>query len=100
MSDHAHPEMQAFRELSSVVQALREELTTFRNRAMAAEARVRELAGAAADDPGPPHLRERLRALEEENGSLRERLELATSRTKSVLDRVHFLRQQAEAERR
>ena len=99
MSDHAHPEMQAFRELSSVVHALREELTTFRSRAIAAETRVRELEG-AADEPGPPHLRARLRALEEENGWLRERLEMAPSRTKSVLDRVHFLRQQAEAERR
>lgn len=99
MSDHAHPEMQAFRELSSVVRALRNELTTVRSRAVAAEARVRELEG-APDEPGPPHLRERLRALEQENNSLRERLEMATSRTKSVLDRVHFLRQQAEAERR
>ena len=99
MSDHAHPEMQAFRELSTVVRALREELTTVRNRAVAAEARVRELEG-AADEPGPPLLRERLRALEQENNSLRERLEMAMSRTKSVLDRVHFLRQQAEAERR
>ena len=99
MSDHAHPEMEAFRELSSVARALREELATLRSRALAAEARVRELEG-AADEPGPPLLRERLRALEQENNSLRERLEMATSRTKSVLDRVHFLRQQAEAERR
>src|SRR5690242_14133066 len=99
MSDHVHPEIQAFKELSAVVRTLRDELKAFRNRALAAEARVRELEG-AADDPGPPHLRERLRAIEQENASLRERLELATSRTKSVLDRVHFLRQQAEAERR
>ena len=99
MSDHAHPEVQAFRELSALVHELSEQLATFRRRAQAAEDRLREI-DSAADDADPPHVRERMRALEKENASLRQRLELATSRTQSVLDRVHFLRQQAEAERR
>jgi predicted nuclease with TOPRIM domain len=99
MSDHAHPEIQAFRELSTLVHELKEELLEVRGRALAAEARLREL-DSAADDPSPPHVRERLRSLEQENAALRERLALATSRTRSVLDRVQFLRQQAEAERR
>jgi predicted nuclease with TOPRIM domain len=100
MSDHAHPEVQAFRELSALVRELSEELAAFRGRALSAEARLREI-DSAADDPNPPHVRERLRALEQENASLKQRLELATARTRSVLDRVQFLRQQAEeAERR
>lgn len=99
MSEHAHPEVQAFRELSALVHGLSEELVTYRGRALAAEERLREI-DSAADDPDPPHVRERLRALEQENRLLRQRLEQATSRTRSVLDRVQFLRQQAEAERR
>jgi phage-related minor tail protein len=99
MSDNAHPEIQAFQELSAAVRALSHEVVTLRSRAAAAEERLREI-DSSADEPGPPHVRERLRALERENASLRQRLELATSRTQSVLDRVHFLRQQAEAERR
>lgn len=99
MSDRVHPEIQAFRELSAHVSELREQLATFRRRAMAAEERLREI-DSAADETEPPHVRERLRGLERENASLRQRLELATERTRSVLDRVHFIRQQAEAERR
>jgi prefoldin subunit 5 len=99
MSDNVHPELQAFRELAATVRTLAEELAATRNRARVAEERLREI-DSSADDPDPPHVRERLRALERENQSLRQRLELATSRTKAVLDRVHFLRQQAEVERR
>lgn len=99
MSDNEHPEIQAFRELSALVQELGEELATVRRRAHAAEERLREI-DSAADESEPPHVRERLRALERENASLRQRLELATTRTRSVLERVHFLRQQTEAERR
>jgi hypothetical protein len=99
MSDNAHPEIQAFQELSALVRELSRELTRFRGRALAAEARLHEI-DSTTDDPSPPHVRERLRALEEENASLRRRLELATARTRSVLDRVQFLRQQTEAERR
>jgi hypothetical protein len=99
MSDREHPEVQAFRELSDLVRHLSEELAIVRGRSRAAEERLREI-DSASDDPDPPHVREKLRALERENASLRHRLELATTRTRSVLDRVQFLRQQAEAERR
>ena len=37
-------------------------------------------------------------ALEQENAALRGRLNAATARTRSVLDRVHFLRQQSQAD--
>jgi hypothetical protein len=42
-------------------------------------------------------LRERCSALEHENAALRGRLESATARTRQVLDRVRFIRQQTEA---
>jgi hypothetical protein len=45
-------------------------------------------------------VRERIRNLEQENASLRGRLDAATSRTRSVLERIHFLRQQSQAENR
>jgi predicted nuclease with TOPRIM domain len=99
MSEHGHPEIESFRELADLVRGLREELLSYRHRALKAEERLREI-DSASDQSEPPHVRERLRALERENASLRQRLELASSRTKSVLDRVHFLRQQAEAQHR
>lgn len=99
MSEHARPEIQAFRNLEALVRSLGEELAGFRDRALSAEERLRELDN-TADDPDPPRVRERIRALEQENASLRKRLALATARTRSVLERVQFLRQQAQAEKR
>jgi hypothetical protein len=101
MSDHARPrpDIEAFRELENVVRDLGEQLAGFRQRALAAEERLRHI-DSAADHPDPPHVRERIRALEQENASLRGRLDAATVRTRSVLDRVHFLRQQAQLDDR
>ena len=94
----------AFVELEQLVRHLGEELTTFRRRALQAEARVKSLeterdARAAADaaalareEGAAPH--PRVAELELENDDLRRRLEQVTSRTRKVLDRVRFLRQQ------
>lgn len=99
MSVHARPDVEAFRELESVVRSLAEQLASYRQRALTAEERLRRI-DSAADHPDPPHVRERIFALEQENAALRGRLAAATARTRSVLDRVHFLRQQAQAEER
>lgn len=99
MSEHERPDVQAFRELETLVRSLGEQLASYRSRALAAEERLREL-DSQADHPDPPRVRERIRALEQENASLRGRLDAATKRTRSVLDRVHFLRQQAQLEER
>ena len=96
----------AFAELEQLVRHLGEELSSFRRRALQAEARLKSLEGerderraadvaatarAGADDrPADPRLAE----LEAENAALRRRLEMATTRTRQVLDRVRFLRQQ------
>ena len=44
----------------------------------------------------PAEMVSRLRGLEKENADLKRRLEAARARTKQVLDRVRFLRQQHE----
>lgn len=99
MSDHARPDVEAVRELETLVRQMAEQLASFRQRALSAEERLRHL-DTAGDQPDPPRVRERIRALEQENASLRGRLDAATTRTRSVLERVHFLRQQAQLEDR
>jgi hypothetical protein len=99
MSEHARPDIEALRELESLVRTLGEQLASYRERALTAEERLHHI-DSSGDNPEPPRVRERLRALEQENASLRGRLEAATARTRSVLDRVHFLRQQSQAENR
>lgn len=99
MSEHARPDLDAFRELESLARTMGEQLASYRQRALAAEERLRHI-DSTSDQPEQPRVRERIRALERENASLRGRLDAATVRTKSVLERVHFLRQQAQLEER
>lgn len=98
-----------------------EELASFRRRAIQAEGRIRELehalaaaeqraAGSAGANEEPRPRRAagkadeagadagRVATLEEENARLRQRLEGATERTRQLLDRMRFLRQQQEQE--
>ncbi len=92
MSDRAPSEsVLAFGELEHLVRNLGEELATFRKRAHAAEARLKAL---SASPGGDASAEERVATLEAENAQLRARLEQATARTKAMLDRVRFLRQQ------
>src|SRR4051812_34139527 len=98
MSDNERPELHSFHELEGLVHHLVEELASFRRRALRAEARVRELEGTATPAGGAeaiPLSSERVAELELENESLRDRLAGAKGRTKQILERVHFLRQQA-----
>ena len=89
-SDNARPDLDAFRELSSLVGHLADELASFRKRALQAEGRLRQLdtAGAA------PRLVERLNELERENVELNRRMDAARERTRQMLERLRFLRQQ------
>jgi predicted nucleic acid-binding Zn-ribbon protein len=92
-SDSEHPEQQAFDELQQLVRHLGDELATFRRRALQAESRVKAFESA----PGGARVNpERVERLERENADLRKRLETARARTRQVLDRVRFLRQQHE----
>jgi hypothetical protein len=101
MSDNARPETIAFRELEQLVRHLGDELAGFRRRALLAESRLREL---ESEDSQPAanqrELSERVTQLEHENAILRGRLDSATARTKQMLDRVRFIRQQAQGAER
>ena len=92
-SDSERPDIAAFEELQQLVKHLGDELATFRRRAQQAEARVKAIdatPGGAKMNP------ERVDRLEKENADLKRRLEAARTRTRQVLDRVRFLRQQHE----
>jgi hypothetical protein len=87
------PESTAFRQLEQLVRHLGDELTFFRKRAHAAEARVRSLEAAVAAGGNEQSL-ERLAALEAENGELRSRLDHAAQQARQLAARVKFMRQQ------
>lgn len=92
-SDSERPDIESFQELQQLVRHLGEELATFRRRAQQAESRVKAFDSASG---GPRVNPERVDRLERENADLKRRLEAARARTKQVLDRVRFLRQQHE----
>jgi len=84
---------EAFTDLDKLVRHLGDELASFRRRALHAEARVKALElspGATRTSP------ERIEKLERENADLKLRLEKARGKTRQMLDRVRFLRQQHE----
>ncbi len=92
-SDSERPDIEAFEELHQLVRHLGDELATFRRRALSAEARIKAIDSA----PGGARVNpERVDRLEKENADLKKRLETARARTRQVLDRVRFLRQQHE----
>ncbi|MDQ2930452.1 MAG: hypothetical protein M3Y05_06480 [Gemmatimonadota bacterium] len=90
MSDSERPDLVAFQELEHLIQALADEMAGWRRRAQEAEAKVK-----ATPAPGG---KASAAALEKENRDLRERLEAARLRTKQLLEKLRFLRQQQEAE--
>jgi hypothetical protein len=98
MSDSVRPEILAFRELETLVRHLGDELAGFRRRALLAEARVRELEGQGTSPvvQQQRELSDQVTQLEHENAALKGRLDAATARTKQMLDRVRFIRQQAQ----
>ncbi len=81
----------AFAELEALVRNLGEELSAFRKRAHAAEARLKALGATPAGDATAE---ERLSTLEAENAKLRARLDDAAEKTRAMLDKARFLRQQ------
>ena len=98
MSDSERPEIVAFRDLEQLVRHLGDELAGFRRRALLAESRLKEFESEerAPDMTQQVALDERVTELEHENAVLRARLESATERTRQMLERVRFIRQQAQ----
>src|SRR3954471_23014775 len=102
MSDSVRPDTpatRAFLELETLVRHLGDELAGFRRRALLAESRLRELDGAEAQPlmAQQREISDRCTALEHENAALKGRLDAATARTKQMLDRVRFIRQQTKS---
>ena len=99
MSDSDQTEVTAFRELELLVRHLGDELAGFRRRALVAEARLKEMDRKDGRSGHKPQreMAERCTALEHENAALKDRLEAATARTRQMLDRVRFIRQQTQA---
>jgi len=89
--DSERPDVAAFQELEHLIHALADEMAGWRRRAHEAEARLK-----AAPPVAPT--RANAAALERENRELRERLEAAKARTKQLLEKRRFLRQQQESE--
>jgi hypothetical protein len=102
MSDSERPEIVAFRDLEQLVRHLGDELAGFRRRALLAESRLRDLETEeqAPDVKQQRALDDRVTDLEHENAVLRARLESATERTRQMLERVRFIRQQAQKSER
>lgn len=95
MSDNDQAETRPIQELDVLVHHLADELAGFRRRALTAESRLKEVegheGGAASLD-----LVNRCAELEQENERLRAKLDATTARAKQMLERVKFLRQQAQ----
>jgi hypothetical protein len=98
MSDSAPTKQpkQAVHELDTLVHHLADELGSFRRRALLAEARLKEVEG-HENGAVSLDLAARVAQLEKENKRLHDKVESAGSRAKQMLDRVRFLRQQAQA---
>jgi hypothetical protein len=90
VSDSERPDLVAFQELEHLIQALADEMAGWRRRAHEAEAKLKAVPATGGRVNGP--------ALEKENLELRERLEAARLRTKQLLEKLRFLRQQQESE--
>lgn len=89
-SNSDRPEVEAFQELEQLIRHLADELASFRRRAIQAESQLKDLD--KSDDPRSP----KASNLERENRQLKKRLDEARDRTKQMLERVRFLRQQAQ----
>lgn len=89
-SDRERPDV-AFQELQQLVRHLGDELATFRRRALQAESRIKAIDATAGSARVSP---ERVDRLERENMELTRRVESARTRTRQMLDRLRFLRQQ------
>jgi hypothetical protein len=96
-SDSVRPEVAAFRELEVVVRRATRELAGYRRRG-SSDADALEIPHERVEMPDftPFDLERRLAALEQENAVLRERLDAASARTRHMLERLQFLRQQTQ----
>jgi hypothetical protein len=96
VSDSERPDLAAFGELEVLIRSLGEEMARWRRRALQAESQLK--AAAAAAPAGRAPVDPRVAELQRENAELRARLDIVGERTRRLLDRMRFLRQQHELE--
>ena len=94
-SDNVRPEIAAFRELEVVVRRAARDLAAAR-RGVDGDLLDDQAAGGQGPDLRAFDLELRLASLERENAALREQLATTAARTRQMLERVHFLRQQTQ----
>ena len=84
-------------QLEAILRGVAEELAGWRARALKAETDIKELQGRAGGGPArlDPEVRNRLAELEQENKTLRQRVEGAKLRVHDLLGRLTFLEEQA-----
>ena len=95
MSDNAQIDLRPIHELDALVRHMADDLAAYRRRALIAEARLKEV---ESQDGGVANLElaARVNQLEQDNERLQSKLDSASARAKQMLDRVRFLRQQAQ----
>jgi predicted RNase H-like nuclease (RuvC/YqgF family) len=97
VSNSERPDVAAYQELEQLIHALGDEMAAWRRRAHEAEAKLKEVAPGALKNlrTGPG-----IDALEKENHELKRQIDAAKKRTKQLLERIRFLRQQHEGAER
>ncbi len=94
---YERPDVRALDELETLVRHLLDELAGWRRRAIKAEAELQELrttAGATGGDVSK--VRKRVAELEAENQALRQRVDTARDRVRTLVGRLSFLEQGGE----
>src|SRR5437879_9006321 len=101
--DGERADAQVVDQLEAILRGVAEELAGWRARALKAETDIKELRGGAGGAGGggggaarlDPEVRNRLAELEQENKTLRQRVEAAKLRVHDLLGRLTFLEEQA-----
>ncbi len=96
---YERPDLRALDDLEQLLQHLTEEVAGWRRRTLKAEAELQELRTLGGKGAGPDlkQARQRIAELESENAMLRQRVDGARVRVKSLAGRLSFLEQATEA---
>lgn len=88
MSNSGNPQSSAIDDLEKVLGSLADELASWRQRALRAEA------GALPGDEVPEEVLEKIALLEGENSDLKHRVTVAREKANGLMSRLHFFEQQ------
>lgn len=92
-STYERPDVRAANEVEALVRTLLEELAGWRRRCQKAEADLQEIRAAGSGGADLVKVRKRLTEVEAENVALRQRVDSARDRVRSLIGRLSFLEQ-------